>query len=190
MDIDIDFQSDFDPTKIIEHAIPASRVEGTRLVKHACGHYLQTMPVDEYTGVAAIPFKEAAQLGFFKVDFLHLSTLNHFKSKTEIRSLVRKEPDWSLLLDPEQVAKLSQIKNSGDLMQRIKPRSVDELADAIALIRPGKRYLLEKYIKQRAAIREELYSPRSDSYCYKRPHALAYALTIVLELHLITQGRL
>lgn len=189
-DIDIDFQTNFNPTKIIKQAIPASMIKNNELVKHNCGHYFQTMPVDQYTGVAAIPYEEANVLGFFKIDFLHLSTLDRFATKTEIRELVKKEPDWSLLQDPDQVVKLSQVKNHADILKLIKPTSAMELADATALIRPGKRHLLHEYIQDRERVREKLYTTGQGGYSYKKPHALAYALTIVLELHLIAQGRL
>lgn len=193
MDIDIDLQTSFDPTTIMAQAIPASMVKNDLLVKHPCGHYFQTMPIDKSTGLAAIPFDKAEDLGFFKVDFLHLSTLDHFKSKAEIHeSLERTDTDWSLLQDPEHVEKLFQVKKSGELLQKIKPRSVQELADCIALIRPGKRHLVNQYIRDKERTRIELYKPADDpsSYCYKKSHALSYALTIVLELHLIADGKL
>lgn len=193
MDIDIDFQTSFDPTKIMAQAIPASMVKNDSLTKHPCGHYFQTIPVDPYTGLAAIPFDKAEDFGFFKVDFLHLSTLDHFSSKHEIReSIERKDTNWSLLQDSNQVEKLFQVKKSADLLRRLKPTSVQELADCIALIRPGKKHLVERYLRDKVGTRKELYSPCEDpnAYWYKKSHALSYALTIVLELHLIADGKL
>lgn len=190
MDIDIDFQTTFEPTQIIKQAIAASQVSGGKLSKHPCGYYFQTMPVDPYSGLAAIPHNQADQFGFFKIDFLHLSVLNHFSSKEEIRALIRKEPNWDLLQDPNEVAKLFQISKHHEMLQELKPRSVLELSDCIALIRPGKRYLLRRYKANKQATRKELYEPREGAYCYKKPHAISYALTIVLQLHLIAQGKL
>lgn len=189
MDIDIDFKTTFDPRDIIKSAVPASRVSKGKLLKHQCGHYFQDIPVDKYTGFAAIPFEEAEVLGYFKIDFLHLGVLNNFESKKEIRALIKKDPDWNLLLDASHVAKLFHIKNNPDMLKKIRPRSVQELADCLALIRPGKNRLVAQYINDPDGTREELYTKSADDkYAFKRAHAIAYALTIVLELHLIGAG--
>ena len=185
-DIDIDFRTEFDPTKIFDQAVPASMMRGEDLVKHPCGHYFQSIPVDGVTGLAAIPYEEAEILGYFKIDFLHLSTLDHFKNKSQIRELLKYEPDWSLLLNGDNVSKLFQISKHHQLMETVKPTSVQELADCIALIRPGKRQLLNQYLNDPTKTRPLLYrSSADDKSAFKRSHAIAYALTIVLQLHLI-----
>lgn len=190
MDIDIDFSSTFDPRQLMKQAIPASMVKNGQLVKHPCGHYFQTIPVDSHTGLAAIPYEEAEVLGYFKIDFLHLSLLDKFKSKEEIRQLMSKEPNWSLLQNPEHVAKLFQIHKNEKLLRQVKPSSVQELADCIALIRPGKRHLLDQYLRDKSRTRTQLYAKEENGYSFKRSHALSYAFTIVLQLHLISRGTL
>lgn len=187
MDIDIDFPSDFDPTKYFD-VVRASRVHNGKLAKHPVGVYFQNIPVDRMTGLAAIPFKEAEEQGYFKIDFLHLTLLDYFDSKDQMRTLMKVEPDWSLLEDEEVVAKLFQVHRQHKLLSKLKPQSVQELADAIALIRPGKRALLSAYMKDKEAVRPELYTKSEDGMSYKKPHAVAYALTIVLQLHLIKGG--
>lgn len=189
MDVDIDFPTNFDPLVYFKTAVRASRVQDGELKKHNAGAYFQYIPKDKLTGLAAIPYEEAQALGYFKIDFLHLSFLDNFGSKEEISTLLEKEPNWILLQSPSVVGKLFQIHNHFDLVARVKPVSVQELADCIALIRPGKRYLLEAYLKNRSLIRRELYKKPDDGRAYyKKPHAVAYALTIVLQLHLIEGG--
>lgn len=190
MDIDLDFQPGFDIKDLIKSAIPASRVNKNHLVKHTVGHYFQEMPIDGQTGFAAIPYEEAEALGYFKIDFLPLNTLNNFVSKQEIRELIKHEPQWDLLLDEKQVVKLSQVSKQASLLKKIRPRSVQELADCLALPRPGKRHLIDSYSQKKndLAYRTELYAKTADGYSFKRSHALAYALTIVLEMHLIAAG--
>lgn len=188
MDIDLDLRTDFDPKRIFKQATTASMVKEDELVKHPCGVYFQSIPVDPVTNLASIPYEEAEVLGYFKIDFLHLSALDHFTSKEEIRKLIRKSPDWTLLLDDESVAKLFQLSRHVDLLRKVKPRSVQEIADCIALIRPGKKQLLEQYLKDREKARELLYQKSEDGYAFKRSHAISYALTIVLQLHLMKQG--
>ncbi len=185
MDIDIDFKTEFDPLSLFE-AVRASRVQSGKLAKHPCGIYFQNIAVDPQTKLSAIPFKEAEDLGYFKIDFLHLSILDHFDSKEQIRQLSRLPPDWDMLQDEEVVEKLFQLHRHHATLVKVKPQSVQELADVIALIRPGKKKLLDAYIKDKEAVRPHLYTKPDDGQMYyKKPHAVAYAITIVLQLHLI-----
>lgn len=189
MDVDIDLQTDFDPLEYFDQAIRASMVKDGELKKHPAGAYLQFMPPDRVTNLAAIPYDKAEGLGYVKFDFLHLSLLDYFDNKEQIRALVNKEPDWNLLLSAENVQKLFQIHRHYKIISTIKPRSVQELADTIALIRPAKRDLLDQYLHDKEQTRKQLYTKPSDGkYYFKRSHAVAYALTIVLQLHLIKGG--
>lgn len=186
MDIDIDLQSSFDPLILFPEGVRASMVNKKgELVKHPCGVYLQNIAVDPITKFAAIPYEEAEALGYFKIDFLKLTLLDDCNSKQQIRELISQEPDWHLLQDQNVVEQLFQIHNQFKILQIIKPSSVQELADTIALIRPGKKHLLEDYIKDRQSTRSILYAKTGDGYFFKKSHAISYALTIVLQLHLI-----
>ena len=186
-DIDIDTQSTFDAQTVFKNSVGASMVKNQELVKHPVGSYFQTIPVDSITNLAAIPYKEAEELGYFKVDFLHLSFLDNFESKKEIRLLLKREPNWDLLLIPSVVLQLAHLSNHYEVIALIKPRSVQEVADILALIRPSKRYLIPKYVEDREKTRVELYqSPKEkNAKWFKRSHSIAYALNIVLQLHLI-----
>lgn len=194
-DIDIDFPTAFDPRSLLPSAIPASIVRNGELTKHPCGFYFQNIPVDPITNLAAIPYAEAADLGFFKVDFLHLSLLDSFVSKSELRRCLNTPPDWTLLRNPAHVEKLFQLKRHSEFIGNVAPTDVETLADCIALIRPSKKHLARQYASstpaQRQAMRTHLYTkPTDDKNWFKKAHAIAYALTITLQLHLISQGRL
>lgn len=188
-DIDIDFKSDFNPNTLFKQAVPASMVKKGVLSKHPCGQYFQHIAKDPVTNLAAIPYEEAEQLGYFKIDFLHLSHLDPFRDKQEIRDLINKEPNWDLLLEEENVIKLFHINKHYNLLQQLRPRTVQELADSLALIRPGKKQLLDAYLHNKELVRKQLYT-KTDKYYFKRSHAIAYSLIIVAQLHLISQGRL
>lgn len=191
MDVDIDFPAKFNPTTVFPQAVVASMVKNGELIKHPCGHYFQPVPVDKITSLAAIPYEEAEALGYIKIDFLHLYILDSFSSKEEIRRLMNTEPDWSLLLIQENVEKLFQLHNHHALLVQVKPTSVQELADCITLIRPAKRHLIADYVRNRKRVRDNhLYQRSGDAYAFKRSHAISYALTIVLQLHLIAAGKL
>lgn len=187
MDIDLDFRTDFNPIKYFPLAVRASMVEKGVLKKHTVGAYFQNIPKDKVTELSAIPYKTAEELGYFKIDFLHLNLLDIFESKEEIRELLKIEPDWSLLEEQEIVEKLFQIHRHFDIVSKIKPASIQELADTIALIRPAKRFLLDAYISDKEKVRKEIYRKPDDpkKYYFKRSHSIAYSLNIVLQLHLI-----
>lgn len=189
MDIDLDFPSDFDPNKLFANAIPASMVKKGTITKHPCGQYFQNIAIDSVANVASIPYEEAQCLGYFKIDFLHNSALDPLKSKQEMRQLINQDPDWELLLNEHQVLKLIHINKHAELLKHVRPKSVQELADCLALIRPGKRQLLSDYLRDKERVRKQLYTKTTDYY-FKQSHAIAYALTIVLQLHLISMGRL
>ena len=190
MDVDIDVHPTFRPEDYFKRWVRAAVVKDGKVQAHPVGVYPQAMAQDPYTKLAAIPYEEAEDLGYLKVDFLHLNVYALFKSRQEIEELVKKEPDWTLLQLPSTWAKLFQLAKHGDLLQKVKPRSVVELADCMALIRPGKKGLLGLYLKEREACRRGLYAKDDEGYSFKKSHALAYALVVVLQLHLIEQGRL
>src|ERR1039458_5058193 len=107
-DIDIDLRTDFDPTKLFPWT-RASLVKDDELRQHPCGVYPQTIPVDPLTHLAAIPYEEAEQLGYLKIDFLHLQLYDYFKTREEIETLLEVEPDWGLLTIPAEQKKLFQL---------------------------------------------------------------------------------
>lgn len=183
-DVDIDTASSFEPGDIFPDVILASRVEKGIFKKHPCGVYFQNIPKDKITGMSAIPYKEAEELGFMKLDFLHLGIYDNFKSRKEIEVLVNVEPDWELLNQKEVVENLFQLSNHWNVVDRIKPRDVNSVADTLSIIRPGKRILLDRYIAGQVT-REELYRQDNSGYTFKRSHAIGYAHVIKLQLHLI-----
>lgn len=186
-DVDIDMQTSFNPAALFPWT-RASLVKNGDLAPHPCGVYPQCIPVDGVTKLAAIPYEEAELLNYTKLDFLHLSVYDHFTSKEEIDALLEVEPDWGLLLVQSEQKKLFQLSNHGDILTTVKPRSIEELADVLALIRPGKKQYAKLYAKDKAAVRRMLYAKDENGYSFKKAHSIAYSLVIVLQLHLIGAG--
>lgn len=156
-----------------------------RYRKHPAGVYFQQVPTEPNLKIASVPYNYAPHFNLFKVDFLHLTMLDSFESKQQIRELMKQEPNWALMEDPDVVAQLFQLKNHYDVLSWIKPKSVQELADCVALIRPGKRHLLDQYKIDTTKARAELYRQPLPKGCFKKAHAIAYAFNIVLQLHAI-----
>jgi len=148
---------------------------------HPSGIYInQSIPIDKETGDrAAIPYKEAEELGYIKVDILSNSYYSWFSSKDELLSFIDKPMDWSILLDEKIIRHLPHIAKHKKLVDKIRPESIEELADLLALIRPGKARLVEKYINSPENVRKELYNP-DDAYYFKKSHAIALAILITV----------
>lgn len=187
-DIDIDLPSDFKPEALFPDAVRASMVVNGRLQHHPCGVYFQKVPRDPVTRLAAVPYAEAEEIGYAKIDFLHLSLLGKFATREEIEALLDVDPDWGLLKIPSVVKKLFQLGNHFELVDKVRPTSIMELADVIAMTKPGKRWLLDAYLRDRARTRPEIYVQREGSYGYKKSHAIAYAMNVALQLHLVACG--
>ena len=198
MDIDIDF-SDAQKVKSFfkDRIVLASQIENDDIKKHNVGVYFQSMPVDKELNIAAIPClitgeqprrDRAQELGYFKLDFLEVKMLRHFKSKAEIRELLKIPPDWSLLEREDIVTDVFQIRNHFDIVSKVKPKSIEEVADVLALIRPNKRVLLDEYLKNPKHVREHLLYKREagEKSSFRLCHAVPYSMLIVLNLHIIS----
>ena len=73
-----------------------------------------------------------------------------------------------------------------DVVQRMKPRSLKQLAAVLGIIRPAKRYLLGKdWVNVMADI---WVKPQGDAYFFKKAHAHAYAQAIILQLNMLVKG--
>ena len=183
-DIDIDF---FDRSKaldILEHHI-AMRDQKGQPVKHNTGVYFQQIPHNPFTNIATIDYKTAEDRGYFKVDFLNVSMYEGVKNESHLKQLLDQEPVWNLLEHEEVVTQLFHISEHHNILKKLKPTSIEELAAVLAIIRPAKRYLLDKGWD---VIRQEVWErPSEDLYFFKRSHAIAYAAAIVVQLNLICE---
>lgn len=188
MDIDIDIPPTLKIDTVFPNWVRASVIKEDKITAHPCGRYPQKMASDPVTDLAAIPYDKAEELGYTKIDFLNLNIYSHFQSRKEIDDLLEIEPDWNLLLIPSNQVKLFQLANHGDMLDEIKPKSVEQLADVLALIRPGKSQLVKLYKVNRESTRKILYAKDKDGYSFKKSHAICYAMVIVLQLHLINAG--
>ena len=189
MDIDIDLSSSVDPLEIFDCITPAAMNENGVLKKHNVGYYFQKIPKDEKTGLSAITYKKALDLNFFKIDLIHLKLLDKFSSKEKLRYYMNKEPNWDLFLHEDTVSKLFHLSKSFGVVSKVKPRSVLELADCLALIRPNKVTLVDKYIKckDKVTIRKALYQ-KDDPSDLRKSHAIPYAYLIIAQLNLMEEN--
>jgi hypothetical protein len=100
--------------------------------------------------------------------------------------LVDREPIWELLEYPEFTDKLFHVNGHSDIMKKLKPQSVEELACALAIIRPGKRYLLDCDWE---TIHREVWSkPNNNEYYFKKSHGFAYAIAVIVHMNLLCEN--
>lgn len=184
-DIDIDFLNRTAVLDIIEH-IPASLEDGK---KHNTGAYCHTIPINPLSGNAAINYKTAEDRGYFKIDFLNVSAYQGVRSEEHLVELLAAEPLWDLLEDAAACDQLFHINGYHQLVAKLKPRSIEQLAMFLALLRPGKKHLIPICEKEGfQSIQNEIWTKTDDAYFFKKAHAVAYAHVIIIQLNLLCEN--
>jgi|TARA_B110000914_G_C15506542_1_gene468567 hypothetical protein len=178
-DIDIDLKNREDVLTKLKH-IPASIITDT-VKKHNTGVYFHDMPHDPSTNLSTINYKEAENLGYFKIDLLNVNIYEHVKNEAHLNELLEREPDWDLLLHKEIVQQLFHIHDHYDIVAQMQPRSINQLAMVLAIIRPAKRNLLGQ---EWLTIEKQVWlKPNDNSYYFKKSHAVSYAYAIIVQLN-------
>jgi DNA polymerase III alpha subunit len=184
-DIDIDFLDRDQALKLFNHTV-ASRLDQGSLVKHNTGIYLHDVPVDPITGLCSVPYDEAENLNYFKIDFLNVGIYKGVRDEEHLIHLMNQEPLWDLLEQDEFVNLLFHLNGHGDILRKTCPTSVEQLSAVLAMIRPAKRYLIGK---DWTTIMKEVWTkPETGDYYFKKSHATAYAVAIVVQMNLICES--
>lgn len=169
------YRSDPEITRLVEVAMS---IEGLpkNVSVHAPGVLITRDPVYEYvplnrqeTGsVAQYPAPQLERLGLLKMDFLSLRNLTVIKKTCDI---IRKtQPEFNIRRinenDPEVFKMLSRGGTSGvfqfesdgitSLLVRLQPQSVEDLAAANALYRPGPMDSIPAYLENRHKLPEQI----------------------------------
>jgi DNA polymerase III alpha subunit len=184
-DIDIDFEDRERALALFDHTL-ASRTENGKDVKHNTGIYLHEVPINLETGLCSIDYESAEEKGFFKIDFLNVGIYKGIRDEEHLVSLMSKEPLWDLLEQKEFVDLLFHINGHSSILKQMKPKSIEQLAAILAMIRPAKRYLLGKSWNE--IMSEVWIKPNDDEYYFKKSHATAYAVAIVVQMNLICES--
>jgi hypothetical protein len=184
MDIDVDFGDRTKVLSVLPHIV-ASRIERGELKKHNTGIYLQNIPKNPINNISSIDFETAERRGYFKIDFLNVNIYNEIKNEQHLNELMNKEPVWELLLQKEFVDLLFHLKGHTDVLKMNCPTSVEQLAAVLAMIRPAKRYLIGS---DWTTIMKEIWTkPNNKEYYWKKSHAFAYAMAIVVHMNALCE---
>jgi hypothetical protein len=184
-DIDIDFVDRDQALKLFKH-IKASRIDEGKLVKHNTGVYLHEVPVDAVSGLCSVDYTHAEDQNYFKIDFLNVGLYNGVKDEEHLVQLMNTEPLWDLLEQDDFSNLLFHVNGHGAILKEMKPQSVEQLAAVLAMIRPAKRYLIGKSWKE--VLDEVWVKPVGDEYYFKKSHATAYAMAVVVQMNVICEG--
>ena len=184
-DIDIDFIDREQALKLFKHTV-ASRDDNGRTVKHNTGVYLHEVPVDAVSGLCSIPYEQAEEQEFFKIDFLNVSIYKGVRNEDHLIQLMETEPLWDLLLQDEFNNLLFHVNGHGSILREMQPTSIEQLAAVLAMIRPAKRHLIGK---DWSTVMSEVWTkPETNDYYFKKSHATAYAAAIVVQMNLICES--
>ena len=183
-DVDIDMGNRDDFLKLV-NVTPASIEKDSKFTKHNTGVYFQNISKFPLEGYSTIDHKQAEEDGWFKVDFLNNHIYKDVVDEQHLDRLIATEPVWELLKHHEAVEQLFQINNHFDIVKQYPPKSLEDLAVILAIIRPGKRHLVGKSWEQ--IVKDVWIKPNNDTYFFKKSHSYGYALAIIVQLNLICE---
>ena len=183
-DIDIDLPDRQKLLNLIEH-VPASINDRKGIKKHNTGIYCHTIPVNPISGNSSIDYKTAEDRGYFKIDILNVSVYKDIKDEAHLLDLMNKEPLWDLLEQDDFTDLLFHVNGHGNVLRQMKPRSIEQLAAVLAMIRPAKRYLIGQ--DWDTVLKEIWIKPDTDEYFFKKSHSFSYAMLVVVHMNLICE---
>ena len=180
-DIDIDFADRSIILDKIQHRV--AKLDSGK--KHNTGVYATEIPHNPVDNISTIEHKTAEDRGYFKLDFLNVSIYKDVKDEAHLQELMERKPIWQLLEHKDFVDKVFHLSGHNTLLKQLKPTSVQQLAATLAIIRPAKRHLADKSWEE---IEKEVWSkPTNNEYYFKKAHAFAYAMSVVVHMNLICE---
>ena len=180
-DIDIDFADRSVILDKIEHRV--AKLDTGK--KHNTGVYVTEIPHNPVDKLSTIDYDTAEDRGYFKLDFLNVSIYKDVQDEAHLQELMRKEPLWELLEHKDFVDQVFHLSGHESLLKQLKPTSVSQLAATLAIIRPAKRHLADK--DWQTIMKEVWIKPTNGEYYFKKAHAFAYAVSVVVHMNLLCE---
>jgi len=180
-DIDIDFANRDIILNELKHRV--AKLDTGK--KHNTGVYATEIPHNPVDNISTIEHKTAEERGYFKLDFLNVSIYKDVKNEQHLTELMERTPLWQLLEYPDFSDKVFHLNGHNELLKQLKPSSVEQLAATLAIIRPAKRHLADK--DWQTIMNEVWLKPTNGDYFFKKAHAFAYALSVVVHINLLCE---
>lgn len=181
-DIDIDFKNRDEILAVLPHRI--ARLETGK--KHNTGIYATEIPHNPVDNLATIDYKTAEDRGYFKLDFLNVHIYKDVKDENHLLELMEREPVWELLEHTEFCSQIFHLSGNEELVKKLAPKTLEQLAATLAIIRPSKRYLAKETNWNRI-FAEVWLKPENDVYYFKKAHSFSYAMAIVVHMNLLCE---
>jgi DNA polymerase III alpha subunit len=180
-DIDIDFADRDVVLSKLQHRV--AKLDSEK--KHNTGVYVTEIPHNPVDNLSTIEHKTAEERGYFKLDFLNVSIYKDVKDETHLQKLMERKPLWELLEHEDFSEKVFHLNGHSSLLKQLKPTSVEQLAATLAIIRPAKRHLANESWEK--ILKEVWTKPEDGSYYFKKAHAFAYAMSVVVHMNLLIE---
>ena len=180
-DIDIDFADRDVILEKLNHRV--AKLDTGK--KHNTGVYFTEIPHNPVDNLATIDYDEAEERKYFKIDFLNVFIYKQVKDEDHLIKLMSKEPLWDLLTEAEFSNQLFHVGEHSTLLKKLSPKSIEQLAATLAIIRPAKRHLENETWDN--IMKQVWTKPKDGSYFFKKAHAVAYAHAIVVHMNLICE---
>jgi DNA polymerase III alpha subunit len=136
--------------------------------------------------LCSFDYTQAEEQSYFKIDFLNVGLYKGVRDEEHLKQLMETEPLWDLLEQDDFTQLLFHVNGHGSILRQSKPKSIEQLAAVLAMIRPAKRYLIGK--DWTTVMTEVWTKPENDEYYFKKSHATAYAVAIVVQMNVICEG--
>tara|TARA_R110000868_G_scaffold22642_3_gene92768 strand:- start:9942 stop:10532 length:591 start_codon:yes stop_codon:yes gene_type:complete len=184
-DVDIDVARRDQALQGIKH-VSASLIRNDQLEKHNTGVYFHGVPQDPVTGYCSLPYKQAQEQGWFKIDILNVNVYEKVRSPQHLQELCDREFSWELMTHPEFVSQLVHLHNHADLVCELAPVCIEDIARILALIRPGKKWLINRCRQKGLASAEpEIWQPSDQGFHFKKSHSFGYAMLVKVHAEII-----
>ena len=180
-DIDIDFADRSIVLSTLKHRV--AKLDTGK--KHNTGIYATEIPHNPVNNLSTIEHKTAEERGYFKLDFLNVSIYKDVRNEAHLEELMNKEPLWELLEHQEFVDQVFHLSGHSELLKKLKPTNVEQLAAALAIIRPAKRHLADE--TWTTILKEVWTKPEDGAYYFKKAHAVSYAVAVVVHMNLLVE---
>ena len=179
-DIDIDFADRNVVLNKLKHRV--AKLDTGK--KHNTGVYFTEVPHNPLDNVSTLDYKQAEDRGYFKVDLLNVSIYEKVKNEKHLIELMTKQPMWQLLEAKDFSDQVFHLNGHSTILQKLKPTSIEQLAAVLAIIRPSKRYLINKSWDE---IMKEVWVKPKEGYFFKKSHATSYAVAVIVHMNLICE---
>ena len=153
--------------------------------KHNTGVYVTECPHNPVDNLCTVDYKTAEDRGYFKLDFLNVSIYDKVRDEEHLQQLMERTPIWQLLEHEDFVDKVFHLAGHGTLLKQLKPTSIEQLAATLAIIRPAKRHLATE--SWQTIMNQVWTKPEDGSYYFKKAHAFAYAVSVVVHMNLLCE---